>query len=468
MNNVVKSKKRAQEVQLTRDEKRFKLFPEVELFPVVGITELVGRAQLYHHVRSTKLLREPDLHVLPLEGMRKLLREVQLTLHVRRKKLFREAELFADVASVESFQEVNSMAFEGGAVKLEQKGPAKLHVIGGPFMCKRSVGLFLYRGVFHPKGALYDENVKDVQSFDHGDLELRKASDIKVIIGSDSRTTRCRQLTRRPKVKRCRRDREPSRINTKKVMSCLRRRSVRSRIKCFVRKCTPNTSRLNEIARNYKSWYVNYLHRSDSFFSKHLLVSVKMVKNLKHLSFCQRRSVSKCPWYQNKREKRIEIVLHVKGNSIFRKTEMASKLDQERLLYAANTKVLLSGDVEVNPGPIGNGNCRAVKESLCSLGSCLSLLIFRLSILKLKPLDVGGGGNCFFKAVSHQMFGVPDYHKNIRAIGIEYLRNHPERFIESNIEMSWIEYLNNMSQEGNWAHALIIQATADSLNLKFI
>ena len=146
MNNVIKSKKRAQEVQLTRDEKRFKLFPEVELFPVVGITELVGRAQLYHHVRGTKLLREPELHVLPLEGMRKLLREAQLTLHVRRKKLFREAELFADVASVESFQEVNSMAFEGGAVKLEQKGPAKLHVIGGPFMCKRSVGLFLYRG----------------------------------------------------------------------------------------------------------------------------------------------------------------------------------------------------------------------------------------------------------------------------------------------------------------------------------
>ena len=50
--------------------------------------------------------------------------------------------------------------------------------------------------------------------------------------------------------------------------------------------------------------------------------------------------------------------------------------------------------------------------------------------------------------------------KHIRAFGIDYLRNLPEWLIESNSEMSCIEYLSNMSQEGNWAEALRIQAIA--------
>lgn len=48
--------------------------------------------------------------------------------------------------------------------------------------------------------------------------------------------------------------------------------------------------------------------------------------------------------------------------------------------------------------------------------------------------------------------------KHIRPFGIDYLRNRPEWLIESNSEISCIEYLSNMSQESNWAEALIIQA----------
>ena len=59
------------------------------------------------------------------------------------------------------------------------------------------------------------------------------------------------------------------------------------------------------------------------------------------------------------------------------------------------------------------------------------MLAFRLARLGLRPLDVGGAGDCFFRAVS-----------------IEHLRYHPESFVESNIEYSWLEYLNNMSRQG--------------------
>ena len=50
-------------------------------------------------------------------------------------------------------------------------------------------------------------------------------------------------------------------------------------------------------------------------------------------------------------------------------------------------RLLLSGDVELNPGPLPNGNS--------------PLLLLRLNQLGLRPLDVGGEDDCFFRAVSH-------------------------------------------------------------------
>ena len=73
----------------------------------------------------------------------------------------------------------------------------------------------------------------------------------------------------------------------------------------------------------------------------------------------------------------------------------------------------------------------------------------------------------FFRAVAHQLYGDPKFHLNIRALVVQYLREHPERFIESNSENSWLEYLTNMSQQGTWCDNLIIQALADKLYRNF-
>ena len=45
------------------------------------------------------------------------------------------------------------------------------------------------------------------------------------------------------------------------------------------------------------------------------------------------------------------------------------------------------------------------------------------------------------------------------------MRNNPERFIESNTEDSWASYFANMSQQGTWADALVIQAVADAFHM---
>ena len=81
----------------------------------------------------------------------------------------------------------------------------------------------------------------------------------------------------------------------------------------------------------------------------------------------------------------------------------------------------------------------------------------------LQPIDVGGAGDCFFISVSHELYGNSNHHMHIRTAGVQFMRGNPERFIESNTENSWLRYLNNMSIQGTWADALIIQAVV--LNL---
>lgn len=61
----------------------------------------------------------------------------------------------------------------------------------------------------------------------------------------------------------------------------------------------------------------------------------------------------------------------------------------------------------------------------------------RLSCTSLMPYDVGGSGDCFFRSVSHQLYGTAELHFEIRMAGINHLNNHPEIYIESFSGNSW-------------------------------
>ena len=106
------------------------------------------------------------------------------------------------------------------------------------------------------------------------------------------------------------------------------------------------------------------------------------------------------------------------------------------------------GDIELNPGP----------------ADAYMWLQSRLAQQGLSTLDVGGAGDCFFRAVSHQLYGEPSYHMNICCFGVQYMRTNPERFIESIAGDLWARYLADMSQQGTWAKALVIQAVADAFH----
>ena len=124
--------------------------------------------------------------------------------------------------------------------------------------------------------------------------------------------------------------------------------------------------------------------------------------------------------------------------------------------------IRLANDVETNPGPIFFMNSSGLTQR--EVSPSMSVLTHRLSQLGLRPVDVGGAGDCFFRAVSHQLFGTSDNHLQIRAVGIEHLRDHPEHFIESIVGHSWLHYLNNMGRQGTWCDNVIIQAVANAFN----
>ena len=225
-----------------------------------------------------------------------------------------------------------------------------------------------------------------------------------------------RQLTKQLHVKRSR-DREPSRLPLKRIVLALRKRKNRSFLKHYFSNSAPKSSFLNMIANDYKLCCFQFVHMQHIF--------IKSFANFK-------------PSVNYGSNSQLD-----PGNHQYKYTNQQYHISQKKLM--------LSGDIELNPGPSYN-----------------AMLEQRLRRFQLRPFDVGGDGDCFFRAVSHQLYGDPEHHLQVRAAGIAYMRDNPERFIESNTETSWLEYLNNMSMQGTWGDAIIIQAVADQLNLKIV
>ena len=185
---------------------------------------------------------------------------------------------------------------------------------------------------------------------------------------------------------------EPSRLSVKKILRFMKKRKARCKLKIIVRKSTPKFSQLYSLATYNKFWYVRYLNRSCCFFANFVNVNRIIAKKLLR---------------QSKRASNPSLTNH-------KTTKSSSRTER---FCVSRMKLLTSGDIELNPGPQQGVN----NQTTLSVGSTM-LLSFRLRQLGLRPLDVGGAGDCFFRAVSHQLYGDPSHHWYIRQAGIHYLR----------------------------------------------
>ena len=116
-------------------------------------------------------------------------------------------------------------------------------------------------------------------------------------------------------------------------MKSLKCRKLRKKHKLLIKNSVPVSSVLYSIATHYKQWHIKYTNRRDSFYSCYYMKSTRTTTAFTcHLS---------------------------------------------------DMHLLLSGDIELNPGP---------RTMICNESSH-SLLHYRLLRHGLKPLDVGSGGD---------------------------------------------------------------------------
>ena len=80
---------------------------------------------------------------------------------------------------------------------------------------------------------------------------------------------------------------------------------------------------------------------------------------------------------------------------------------------------------------------------------------------KLRINTVDTDGNCFFRAISDQLFGGEDEHKQLRKTVVQHLRENKEEyklFIENDMNID--KYINLMSLSGTWGGQLEMSVLA--------
>ncbi len=238
------------------------------------------------------------------------------------------------------------------------------------------------------------------------------------------------------------RDREPSRIPMKKLVYLMSKNNTKRRkIKSLIKRLIPKSSSWhNLLSTRYRKCVIQKLANTNMWqFRK----PTKFAKKE-----CQKGSLK----ITNKNTSRTRKHKLFKLNNA--KIVNTNKCNVQRIKTSDRCLLFVCGDIELNPGPVIINT------------SDMSVLMTRLARIGRKPVNIVGDGNCFFRSVSHQLYGTEDRHPQIRALAIQHLINRPEHFVEYNTDQSWLQYLQNMSTLGTWADHIIIQAVANTINLR--
>ena len=158
-------------------------------------------------------------------------------------------------------------------------------------------------------------------------------------------------------------------------MQALRKRKNRQRIKRVLRRSTPKSSILNMLATNYKDFYVKFVHRRNFF--------TQSFRHIKHSSKIQKSNY--------RAQNSLCYVSEHALNSDLTTVPNNCNCVNEQYCVSYQT-LLMSGDIELNPGPVQNEN----REARIILPSHV-LLEQRLRHFQLRPFDVGGAGDCFLE-----------------------------------------------------------------------
>lgn len=95
----------------------------------------------------------------------------------------------------------------------------------------------------------------------------------------------------------------------------------------------------------------------------------------------------------------------------------------------------------------------------------------RLESLGLRSRDVGGQGDCFFRALAAQhpeLMHNPELHHKARVSTVKYLKDHEDKFCYAVAPMSYSDFLDRLSRPGTWVEGgveLLAAAGAWNVNI---
>ena len=110
---------------------------------------------------------------------------------------------------------------------------------------------------------------------------------------------------------------------------------------------------------------------------------------------------------KHKKTSQVSVVFHDEFVHVVQCNSIKCKKRNHKYCVS-KAKLFTSGDIELNRGSVvTRGN---------NPNNVIELLQSRLAQHGLRILNVGGAGDCFFRAVSHQLYGEPSYHMNVRRV----------------------------------------------------
>lgn len=89
----------------------------------------------------------------------------------------------------------------------------------------------------------------------------------------------------------------------------------------------------------------------------------------------------------------------------------------------------------------------------------------RLQLYDVVERKVQGDGNCQFRALSDQFYRSPEHHQFVRQQIVSQLESHREMY-EGYVPMPYNDYLEKLSESGQWGDHVTLQAAADTYGVK--
>lgn len=121
-----------------------------------------------------------------------------------------------------------------------------------------------------------------------------------------------------------------------------------------------------------------------------------------------------------------------------------------------------SGDEEEIFEEVNDPNMKTPEELEAEIRK-EKLFIETLKDKGLQVIEIEGDGNCLFRSISHQLFGVEDYHEDLRAQCVEHMIFHKNRFSMFCFE-DFDEHMKEMAKVGIWGDDLEIRALEEIID----